>query len=232
MGRRARPARGTWVNPDTGRRRRLPEVPPLDFERRAWADDLVVVGVDEVGRGAWAGPVTCGAVVLDPDARIYKLRDSKVLQPAQRERLSARIRERARAVAVGHASNDEIDRWGMTTALVVAAHRAVDGLGMTVDHVLLDGNFDFLAGHEAVVTTVVKGDARSASIAAASIVAKVARDHLMSIVANDHSAYDFASNKGYPSPSHVAALDEVGPCRWHRHSWEPIVVRTTPRLFQ
>lgn len=231
MARRAPRARGTYVDPDTGRRRRLPKVPPLDFEHEHWSDGRLVAGVDEVGRGAWAGPVTCAAVVLDPDARIYKLRDSKLLDHGRREHLSARIHERAVAVAVGHASNDEIDRWGMTRALCVAAHRAVDGLGVDVTVILLDGTFDFLATHPAPVTTIAKGDARSASIAAASIVAKVARDRLMAAVHDDHGDYDFASNKGYPSPDHVAALDEVGPCRWHRHSWEPIVARTMPRLF-
>lgn len=231
MATRAPRGRGTYVDPDSGRRRRLPLVPPLDFEQASWGRAEVVAGVDEVGRGAWAGPVTCAAVVLDPHARIYKLRDSKLLDHDRRVRLAERIATRAAAAAVGHASNDEIDRWGMTRALQVAARRAVDGLGTHVDRILLDGNFDFLAAHPAPVTTIVKGDARSASIAAASILAKVARDRLMMALDDHHRDYDFASNKGYPSPEHIAALDEVGPCRWHRHSWQPIAARTHPRLF-
>lgn len=232
MSRRAPRSHGTYVDPASGRRRRLPLVPPLDHEQRLWGQDLAVVGVDEVGRGAWAGPVTCGAVMLDPGARINNLRDSKVLTFEQRARLDLRIRSRARAVGVGHASSEEIDRWGMTRALRTAALRAVDDVGAVVDMILLDGRFDFLSEHPAPVTTIVKGDARSASIAAASIVAKVARDALLVAYDEVHPAYGFASNKGYPAPDHVAALGELGPCPWHRHSWQPIITRTTPRLFE
>ena len=231
MSLRASRARGTYVDRRTGRRRKLPRVPGIRHEQPHWDDGLVVVGVDEVGRGAWAGPVTCGAVVLSPTRRIYKLRDSKLLDADRREQLEARIHEHATAVSIGHAGNDEIDRWGMTEALRVAARRAVDGLGLDVDAILLDGNFDYLATHPAPVTTIVKGDAHSSSIAAASIVAKVARDRLMVIADDEHPGYDFASNKGYPAPTHVAGLDDLGPCRLHRHSWQPIVARTTPRLW-
>ncbi len=228
---RASNARGTYVDRRTGRRRKLPKVPSVHHEREHWESDRVVAGVDEVGRGAWAGPVTCGAVVLSPERRIYKLRDSKLLDPARREALDARIRQRAVAVGVGHASNDEIDRWGMTQALRVAAARAVDDLRVEVDVILLDGNFDYLAAHAAPVTTIIKGDAHSSSIAAASIVAKVARDRLMVAADKAHPGYEFATNKGYPAPAHVEALDMTGPCVLHRHSWNPIVSRTTPRLW-
>lgn len=203
----------------------------MAHERGHWDDGRIVAGVDEVGRGAWAGPVTCGAVVLSADRRIYKLRDSKLLDAARREALDERIRQRAVAVGIGHAGNDEIDRWGMTQALRLAAARAVDALGVDVDVVLLDGNFDYLAAHPAEVTTIVKGDAHSSSIAAASIVAKVARDHLMTTAGDDHPGYEFATNKGYAAPAHVEALDVIGPCALHRHSWNPIVARTTPRLW-
>lgn len=231
MSMRASRARGTYVDRRTGRRRKLPRVPGIRHEQPHWDDGLVVVGVDEVGRGAWAGPVTCGAVVLSPERRIYKLRDSKLLDAARRDHLEARIRQHATAVSIGHADNDEIDRWGMTEALRVAARRAVEGLGMDVHVILLDGNFDYLATHPAPVTTIVKGDAHSSSIAAASIVAKVERDRLMVMADGEHPGYDFASNKGYPAPTHVAGLDDLGPCRLHRHSWNPIVARTTPRLW-
>ncbi len=214
-------------------------VPGITHEQAWWDRDLVVAGVDEVGRGAWAGPVTCGAVVLPRDSRIYKLRDSKLLTAEAREVLDDRIRARAVAVGLGHADNTEIDRWGMTRALRVAAHRALDDLGAAVDAVLLDGNFDFI-GHRPIrdadrlaeVTTIVHGDAHSASIAAASIVAKVARDALMVAAATDHPHYDFDGNKGYPAPTHIAALDDVGPCDLHRHSWDPILRRTTPSLWE
>ncbi len=214
-------------------------VPGITHEQTWWERGLVVAGIDEVGRGAWAGPVTCAAVVLPSDSRIYKLRDSKLLTPDARDVLDVRVRERAVAVGLGHADNTEIDRWGMTEALRVAASRALDDLGGPVDAVLLDGNFDFV-GHRptrdddrlADVTTIVHGDAHSASIAAASIVAKVARDALMVAAATEHPHYDFDGNKGYPAPAHVAALDDVGPCDLHRHSWDPIVRRTTPSLWE
>lgn len=231
MAKRASRARGSYVDRQ-GRRRRLPRVPSVRHEQPLWDAGKVVVGVDEVGRGAWAGPVTCAAVVLPPDRRIYKIRDSKLLDEQRRLQLSERIRQQALAVSVGHASNLEIDRLGMTRALRRAARRAVDGLGVGVDVVLLDGNFDFLSDHPAEVTTIVHGDAHSASIAAASIVAKVARDALLVAAHDDHVAYDFADNKGYPAPVHVAALDEHGPCVLHRHSWAPILRRVTPRLFE
>lgn len=204
------------------RGRRLPEVPGIRVERRFWDLDRVVVGVDEVGRGAWAGPVTFGAVVLPRDRRMYKLRDSKQLDPARREQLAERLAGFAEAVGVGHASNDEIDRLGMSDAMRLAATRALDALPVEPDVVLLDGSWDLLSHHPAPVVTIVHGDAHSASIAAASIVAKVDRDARLRRAASDHPAYGFADNKGYPTPAHLAALDQVGPCVLHRHSWAPI----------
>ena len=205
-----------------GRRRRLPDVPGLTHERAHWADGAVVAGVDEVGRGAWAGPVTYAAVVLPSDRRMYKLRDSKVLDHARRVELAARIRDFAVALSVGHASNAEIDRLGMSEAMRLAARRAVEGLGIRPDVCLLDGNWDFLAGYGTRNVRIVHGDALSASIAAASIVAKVVRDQWM--VEHDplHPPYGFCSNKGYPSPRHRRALAELGPCALHRHTWTPV----------
>ncbi|MTV23857.1 ribonuclease HII [Nitriliruptoraceae bacterium ZYF776] len=206
----------------SGRTVRLPDVPGVRHERRWWDEGAVVAGVDEVGRGAWAGGVTYGAVVLPSDRRMYKLRDSKVLDAARREELSARIWGFAEAAAVGSASNDEIDELGMSAAMQLAARRAVDGLAVRPDVLLLDGNWDFLAGYGTHNERIVYGDAVSASIAAASIVAKVARDAVMTEAAATHDRYDFASNKGYPAPAHRAALREHGPCVLHRHSWAPI----------
>jgi ribonuclease HII len=190
-----------------------------------------VAGVDEVGRGSWAGPLTVAAVVADPDRRIYKVRDSKMLTAAERETLHGRIRAWARAVSVGHATVDECTELGMADAQRLAARRAVDGLGLEVDHVLVDGKWDFLAppgGSEEGdterhsgpgVTTIVRGDASSLSIAAASVVAKVTRDRLMVAAAERYPAYWFASNKGYPCPRHIAALAAWGPCAIHRRRW-------------
>lgn len=215
----------------SGRVRRLPDVPGIHRERPHWDRGAVVAGVDEVGRGAWAGPVTYAAVVLPSDRRMYKLRDSKVLDAQRRQELHDRLWGFARAIGIGHASNEEIDALGMSDAIRLAARRAVDALAIRPDVVLLDGNWDFLAGYGTHNERIVHGDAHSASIAAASIVAKVTRDTLMAGHDPDHPVYGFASNKGYPSPDHRAALDEHGPCGLHRHSWAPIAALTHPRLF-
>lgn len=205
-----------------GRRRRLPDVPGLRLEQRWWDEGALVAGVDEVGRGAWAGPVTYAAVVLPSDHRMYKLRDSKVLDPRRREELAERISGFALGVGIGSASNAEIDEVGMTAAIRLAAARAVDALPSRPDVCLVDGNWDFLAGYGTRNERIIGGDARSASIAAASIVAKVHRDALMSSVCPVFPAYRFSSNKGYPSLDHRLSLVEHGPCRLHRQTWAPI----------
>ncbi len=206
----------------TNRGRRLPDVPGIRHEQVHWDRGLVVAGVDEVGRGAWAGPVTYCAVVLPPDRRMYKLRDSKLLDAVRRDQLAARIQGFALAVAVGESSNAEIDALGMSAAIRLAAQRAVSGLAVQPDVLLLDGNWDFMAGAETHNERIVHGDAHSASIAAASIVAKVTRDgHMTAVADRDFPDYRFASNKGYPSPDHRAALDRLGPCALHRVSWRP-----------
>ena len=214
----------------TGRTTRLPDVPGVRHEQRYWAHDLVVAGVDEVGRGAWAGPVTYAAVVLPSDRRMYKLRDSKQLDATRREQLADRLRGFAHGIGVGHGTNDEIDRFGMSDAIRLAAARAVDALPVRPDVLLLDGNWDFLSHYGVPTVRIVHGDAHSASIAAASIIAKTTRDGLLARWHADHPAYDFASNKGYPAPAHVAALDEHGACPLHRHSWAPIAALRQTRL--
>lgn len=206
--------------------------PGLRAERALWDSGAgVVAGVDEVGRGSWAGPLTVAAVVADPDRRIYKVRDSKMLTAAERETLHGRIRAWASAVSVGHATVTECTELGMADAQRLAARRAIDGLGLEVDHVLVDGKWDFLAppggsdegdterDGRPGVTTIVRGDASSLSIAAASVVAKVTRDRLMIAAAERYPAYWFASNKGYPCPRHIAALAAWGPCAIHRRRW-------------
>lgn len=213
-----------------GRRRRLPDVPGVAHERPWWDQGAVVAGVDEVGRGAWAGPVTYAAVVLPSDRRMYKLRDSKMIDPQRREELADRLAGFAVGISVGHATNDELDRLGMSEGIRLAARRAVDGLDVRPDVCLLDGNWDFLAGYGTRNERIVHGDAWSASIAAASIVAKVTRDRLMMAACPDHPAYRFSSNKGYPSPVHQAALAEHGPCVLHRRSWAPVAALAQQRL--
>lgn len=186
-------------------------------ERELWEAGVeVVAGVDEVGRGAWAGPLTVAAAVIPRDRRIYKVRDSKMLTEAEREALYDRVTEWCVAWGVGHASEVECDELGMSAAQRLAAQRALAATGCDIDHVLLDGKWDFVGGS---TTRIVKGDATCLSIAAASIVAKVTRDRLMRLMAADHPGYCFEDNKGYPCPRHRAALADVGPSIVHRHSW-------------
>jgi ribonuclease HII len=198
---------------------RSPRPPNLAVERQLWDDGHeVVVGVDEVGRGAWAGPVSVGAVVLPRDRRVNGVRDSKELTLGEREKLHGRILGWALAAAVGHASPQECDELGMTAALGLAGHRALDALGVSADRVLLDGNHDYL-GLGRRCRTIIGGDRRSLSIAAASIVAKVTRDRMMAEEAEHFPAYGFESNRGYPAPVHRCALAAHGPTTIHRRSW-------------
>lgn len=192
--------------------------PGLTVERSLWASGAsVVVGVDEVGRGAWAGPITVGAVVVPQDRRIYKLRDSKMLTEPEREARFERVAAWCEAWSVGHASFEECDELGMAEAQRLAARRAIEGLGVVPEAVVVDGSWDFVGGPR--TETIVGGDARCLSVAAASILAKVTRDRLMRIEAEHYPAYGFDSNKGYPEPRHQAALQWYGPSAIHRRSW-------------
>jgi ribonuclease HII len=198
--------------------------PTLTIERQLWEEGHdVVVGVDEVGRGAWAGPLMVGAAVLPQDRRVYRVRDSKMLTEVERERLFDRIASWCVAWAVGAASQEECDRLGMAEAQRIAARRALEGLGMAPDHVLIDGKWDFIGGPGPSVGVrtqrIVRGDATCLSIAAASILAKVTRDRLMRLEAPHFPAYDFDYNKGYPCPRHKMALQAFGPTAIHRRTW-------------
>jgi ribonuclease HII len=182
----------------------------------AEAGFTIVAGVDEVGRGALAGPVSAGAVVLPASPRLEGLDDSKRLMPARREEMSLRIRECAVAVSVAHVPASDIDALGLSAALRRAFELALDGLGLAVDHVLLDGLPLRLVVNE---TAVVKGDSKVASIAAASIVAKVERDAYMREMAPCHPEYGFDINKGYGTAEHIDAIARLGPCVLHRRSF-------------
>lgn len=193
-------------------------VPNLALERELWADGHdVVVGMDEVGRGAWAGPLSVGAAVLPRDRRVYRVRDSKMLTEPQREGLFTRLAGWCAAWAVGHASQEECDGLGMSEAQRLAARRAIEGLGVRPDRVLVDGRWDFVGG--GITRRIVKGDATCLSIATASVLAKVTRDRLMRLEAEHFPAYDFERNKGYPCPRHKAALQAWGPTSIHRRTW-------------
>lgn len=206
--------------------------PTLRTEKEHWRSGAaVVVGLDEVGRGAWAGPLTIAAVVLPRDRRVYGVRDSKQLSEARREQLFDRVTEWCDAVGVGHVAHDECDAIGMSEAQRLAARRALESLGVVPDVVLVDGPWDFVGGGR--VETIVKGDAVCLSIAAASIVAKVTRDRIMRAAAEDHPAFDFERNKGYPCARHKLALKGYGPTSLHRRSWSfmdnlPWLARRSP----
>ncbi len=206
--------------------------PSLEVERRLWAaGHQVVVGIDEVGRGAWAGPLTLGAAVVPKDRRVNKVRDSKMLTEPEREAMFDRIAGWCDAWSVGHASEEECDELGMSEAQRLAARRALEGLGVAADRVLLDGNWDFVGAGTSEL--LVKGDARCLSIAAASILAKVTRDRIMRAEAEHHPYWSFELNKGYPCPKHKVALRGVGPSAIHRRSWvfmDHLSWRGLPRL--
>lgn len=194
------------------------KAPSLAVERELWAQGHeVVVGLDEVGRGAWAGPLTVAAAVLPPDRRVNGVRDSKALTEAERERLFTRVTGWCVAWGVGHASPAECDVLGMSEAQRLAARRALAMVGLDVGAVLLDGKWDFVGAP--TTRMLVKGDARCLSIAAASILAKVTRDRMMRAVADDHPCFEFDANKGYPCPRHKMALRGLGPTAIHRMSW-------------
>jgi ribonuclease HII len=202
---------------------RRPGAPKLLVEQGCFeAGAQLVCGIDEVGRGAWAGPVTVGAVVIGPaPKRIQRVRDSKELTLEQREALYPKILGWALAAAVGHASAAECDEFGMTAALRMAGERALTGLaeaGCVPDRIILDGNHDYFRRPDQV-RTVIDGDALCLSVAAASIVAKVTRDRLMAAEAECYPGYDFDSNRGYPSHRHRCALLGYGPTAIHRRSW-------------
>ena len=196
--------------------------PAPDFLFEAAARDrglFPVCGVDEVGRGPLAGPVTAAAVILDPARIPQGLADSKTLTAARRERLFDQIAACAR-VSIAHATVQEIDALNILRASHLAMERAVAGLG-PVAHALIDGNL-IPAGLKGRAEAIVKGDAKCLSIAAASIMAKVTRDRLMVDLAQQHPGYGWEGNAGYPTKAHLQALLDLGVTPWHRRSFAPV----------
>jgi len=200
-----------------------PARPSLALERRLLRGGASqVIGIDEVGRGSLAGPVTVGAAVVGATTPTAPkgLRDSKDLSAPRREALEPRIIRWAEASAVGHAGPAEIDVLGLTAALALAARRALDQLGVS-GHVILDGSHNWLDGSApGPVTMRVKADRHCSSVAAASVLAKVARDRIMCRLHGAGDRYDWAGNKGYAAPEHLAALATHGPSPDHRLSWQ------------
>lgn len=179
-----------------------------------------VCGVDEAGRGPWAGPVSAAAVILNPHDLPEGVDDSKAMTALRRETLEGEIKARALAWGVGFASVEEIAELNILQATGLAMCRAIEALAVQPAAALVDGNYRFKLPCD--VRTVVGGDGLSLSIAAASILAKTARDRLMIELDGVYPGYGFASHKGYNAPVHQAALKAMGPCPAHRRSWSPI----------
>lgn len=224
----------------------LATAPDLRTERALHKDGhALVAGMDEVGRGAWAGPLSVGVAVMRPGVTRRTmpvwLRDSKLLSEMRRESIFTEVARWCAEWSVGHASPAECDRWGMTIALRLASLRALAGLSCAPDALLVDGPLDLVNGgapagtppvydtpvasalpvgrYSGAVHPVVDGDARCASVAAASVLAKVVRDRLMREEAPHFPAYCFEHNKGYPSAAHQTALRGYGLSAIHRRSW-------------
>ena len=192
------------------------------------ADDVVIVGIDEVGRGALAGPLLVAAVVLPTSPRINGIDDSKRLTAKQRQGLVPRIREIATAIGMARIEAVDIDRIGMAMALRQAMQEALRQIDLEPDLVLVDGN---KLGVHPKELAIVGGDGKEAPIAAASIVAKVARDAWMVEADRLYPGYRLAANKGYASPEHIAALQELGPSKIHRRSFLNNILPAQERLF-
>ncbi|HYD49637.1 MAG TPA: ribonuclease HII [Terriglobales bacterium] len=198
----------------------------LKVERELWATGVArIAGVDEVGVGPLAGPVVAAAVIMPPDAKLRGVDDSKKLPAPRREELAAKIRQLATAVGIGIVEVDEIDRLNIYRAALEAMRRAVVGLSVVPDHIVVDARR--VPGIDLPQTSLIKGDGRCYSIAAASIVAKVTRDAMMHELDKQYPEYGFGEHMGYATERHLAALERLGPCLIHRRSFAPV---REPRL--
>lgn len=195
--------------------------PTREVEQRLRAEGHdVVVGIDEVGKGAWAGPLAVGiAMVPLDDLDGVPIRDSKALTEKARERMFDAVRDWCTAWSVGMASHDECDALGMADAQRLATRRALETLGVRPAAAVVDGSWDFVTPQVKRVQMMVKADSACLSVAAASIIAKVTRDRLMRDLAADYPAWRFDTNKGYPCQWHRASLMAYGPSSIHRRSW-------------
>ena len=197
------------------------QTPDFSFEQTAMTRGFTrIAGVDEVGRGPLAGPVTAAAVILDPDRIPPGLNDSKKLTAKRREALYEQILDMAE-VSIAHATVEEIDEINILRASHLAMERAVAGLKTPPDHVLIDGN-QVPRGLTVSNETIIKGDARSLSISAASIVAKICRDYVMVDLAQQHPGYAWEKNAGYGTKAHMEGLRNLGVTPHHRRSFKPI----------
>jgi ribonuclease HII len=196
--------------------------PTLEFEQNLWGDGFTsIAGIDEAGRGAWAGPVSAAAVILPPDPslgqKLAPVRDSKLMTPLARETWAPRIQSAALAWGVGFASAEEIDTLGILPATKLAATRAIEALIPSPNYLLTD--YLIFPEIDLPQTALVKGDQRSLSVSAASVLAKTARDALMRQLDAQYPGYNFSRHKGYGTRIHREALDKNGMCEIHRKSF-------------
>jgi len=186
---------------------------------------MITVGIDEVGRGCWAGPLVAGAVILSSDRNIenkpVSLRDSKKLSKKQREVAAEWIHDHALAVGLGWVWPADIDSWGITAAVKRAMEGALAGIGMAYDEVIVDGNINYFADNPKA-RAIVRADDSEPSVSAASIVAKVARDKYMAGLGEQYAGYGFGKHVGYGTAAHIAALKQLGVSDIHRISYKPI----------
>lgn len=181
----------------------------------------LICGVDEAGRGPWAGPVTAAAVILHPERQIAGLTDSKKISEKKRFALEPEIKQKADYWAVAHAEPGEIDALNIREATFLAMQRAIAGLGVQPSHILIDGNA-LPANLPATAEAVIKGDLKEPAISAASILAKTERDRLMQAYDQTYPGYGFAGHKGYGTAAHADALQRLGACQIHRTSFAPV----------
>ena len=202
-------------------------VPTLDYERELMATGArIIAGMDEVGRGAIAGPVTIGVVAIDATIGAVPegLADSKLMTPKRREAMVPVAKDWCLTWATGSATAAEIDKYGIMTALSLAGSRALTVLGVRPDIIILDGNNSFLLEEDdgPRIVTRIKGDQTCASVSAASVIAKVERDALMTQLHEQFPHYGWSVNAGYGTPSHIQAIEKYGICKYHRMSYAPI----------
>ncbi|HVE80670.1 MAG TPA: ribonuclease HII [Candidatus Dormibacteraeota bacterium] len=196
--------------------------PTRQAETELWqAGHRYVVGIDEVGRGALAGPVTAAAVILPEDCDLPMVADSKLLTHEERHKAAEAIKRTALAIGVGWVANGELDKSGLTWAVTTSGKRALASLGNGIDAVLLDGNHNYLSGAYSS-RAIVGADGSCLCVAAASIIAKVARDSYMELLHRTYHLYGFAGHKGYGTKFHRAALAQYGPSPLHRYSYQPV----------
>lgn len=195
--------------------------PNLEFEKQIWAKGRIPAGVDEAGRGPLAGPVVAAAVVLPDDCKIDGLDDSKKLSPSKRKKIFEEIKLVAISYAVGIVEPQEIDKINILQAALLAMEISVKKLTTKPDYLLIDGNQK--TSLLLIQETIVKGDTKSCSIAAASIIAKVTRDTIMEEYHLTYPEYNFKGHKGYPTKEHYQAIKEYGPCPIHRKTFRGVL---------